>query len=379
MHDCAQYSQNGLRLSRRRSELIIYAVKDLTTGNETNALIGFALPMLAGNVFQQLYTMVDSIVVGRFVGTQALAAVGTAFPVIFLMVSLVMGLTMGTTVLVAQYYGAKDYAKVRAAVDTGYVILFWSGLVMSITGVASTNLILSILKVPADVMAPASAYLRVVFAGLLAMFGYNAVSAVLRGLGDSRTPLYLLVAASVANIALDLLFVVVFHWGAAGAAWATVLAQGLSFAGGIIYMNRHNQLARLDIRAMHFDRDSFKQNIRIGLPTGIQQTMVSMGMLALTRIVNGYGTTAIAAFSAASRLDSFALMPAMNLSQAISTFTGQNMGAGRTDRVKRGHLSAILMGGGISLAVGITVILAGPILIGLFTRDAAVKIGRAHV
>ncbi|OHD22353.1 MAG: MATE family efflux transporter [Spirochaetes bacterium GWB1_59_5] len=347
-------------------------MKDLTQGGETRTIITFALPMLIGNVFQQFYNMVDSIVVGNFVGTTALAAVGTAFPVIFLMISLVMGLTMGTTILVAQYFGAKADAKVRAAVDTGYITLFWAGLVMSIVGVLSTNAILTLLKVPADVFPEASAYLRIIFAGLLAMFGYNAISAILRGLGDSKTPLYLLMAASLLNVILDLLFVVVFGWGVPGVAWATVISQGASFAGGLIYVNKKNRLVSLNIKNLVFDKEIFKHSLRIGLPTGIQQTMVSLGMMALTRIVNGHGTATIAAFSAASRLDSFASMPAMNLSQAISTFTGQNMGAGKTERVKRGHLSAVIAGGAISIAVGAIVILFGKPLMGMFTSDAEV-------
>ena len=265
-------------------------MKDLTQGGETKAIVAFALPMLIGNVFQQFYNMVDSIVVGNFVGTTALAAVGTAFPVIFLMISLVMGLTMGTTVLVAQYFGAKDRAKVRAAVDTGYITLFWAGLAMSIIGVATTDWILVALKVPADVFPEASAYLRIIFAGLLAMFGYNAISAILRGLGDSKTPLYLLMAASLLNVVLDLLFVVGFGWGVSGASWATVISQGASFVGGIVWVNTRNDLVRLSIRELRFDREIFKHSLRIGLPTGVQQTMVSLGMMALTRIVNGYGT-----------------------------------------------------------------------------------------
>lgn len=347
-------------------------MKDLTQGSEAKVIINFALPMLIGNVFQQFYTMVDSIVVGNFVGTTALAAVGIAFPVIFLMISLVMGLTMGTTVLVAQYFGAKDSAKVRAAVDTGYITLFWAGLAMSIIGVASTDWILVALKVPADVFPEASAYLRIIFAGLLAMFGYNAISAILRGLGDSKTPLYLLVAASLLNVVLDLLFVVGFGWGVPGVAWATVISQAASFVGGLVWVNRKNDLVRLDIRELRFDRDIFKHSLRIGLPTGVQQTMVSLGMMTLSRIVNGFGTTTIAAFSVASRLDSFASMPAMNLSQAISTFTGQNMGAGKTERVKRGHRSAVIIGAAISAVVGAAVLLFGKPLMSLFTRDVEV-------
>ena len=163
-----------------------------------------------------------------------------------------------------------------------------------------------------------------------------------------------------------------FGWGVEGAAWATVLSQGISFIGGIVYLNRKNDYVRLDVRHLVFDKEVFKQSLRIGLPTGIQQTMVSLGMMALMRIVNGFGTATVAAYAAASRLDSFAMMPAMNLGQAISTFTGQNMGAGKTERVKRGHFSAVIVGTVISLAIGGAVIIFGKELMSMFTKDPQV-------
>lgn len=347
-------------------------MKDLTTGNETKGIIAFALPMLLGNVFQQLYSMVDSAIVGRFVGKTALAAVGASFPVMFLMIALIMGVTMGTTVLVAQYYGARDRESVRRAVDSGYIVLFWAGLALTVIGLLTANPILRLLKVPADTYGEASTYLRIIFSGMLPMFGYNAVSAILRGLGDSKTPLWILIAATLANIVLDLVFVVGFGWGVAGAAWATVIAQGLSFLGALAWLDRRNEFVRLELKALRFDKAIFAQSLRIGLPSGIQQTMVAAGMMALTRVVNGFGTDVMAGFAAASRLDAFASMPAMNLSQAISTFTGQNLGAGKPERVKRGHLSAIIVGAAISVAVGAAVVFAGAPLMTMFSTDPAV-------
>lgn len=347
-------------------------MKDLTQGNETKAIVLFALPMLLGNIFQQFYNMVDSFVVGRFVGTAALAAVGTGFPIIFLMIALIMGVTMGSTVLVAQYFGAKEYAKVRATVDTAYVFLFWAGLALSVLGVAFTEPILRLLRVPADVFPEASVYLRIIFAGMLPSFGYNAVSAILRGLGDSKTPLYLLVVSTLVNIVLDLSFVVLFHWGVAGVAWATVIAQTASFAGAIVVLNRKNQFLRLKLKELSFDREVFGLSLKIGLPTGLQQTLVAAGMMALTRIVNGFGTTTMAAYAAASRLDSFASMPAMSLGAAATTFVGQNLGARKPERVKRGHLSAVLLGAAYSLLTAAAVIVFGRALMGIFSADAAV-------
>jgi len=355
-------------------------MRDLTTGSETKSIILFALPMLFGNLFQQFYNMVDSWVVGRFIGTGALAAVGTCFPVVFLMLSLIMGVTMGSSVLVSQYFGAKDYGKVRKAVDAGYIFIFWASLAISVAGVASAGAIMRLLGVPEAIRPQATAYLRIIFAGSLANFGYNAVSAILRGLGDSKTPLYLLIIATLVNVVLDLVFVAVFHWGVEGAAWATVISQAVSFLGSFALLNKRGSYARIELRSIGFDRDVFKQSLRIGLPTGIQQTLVATGMMVLTRLVNGFGPAAMAGYAAAARLDTLASMPAMNLSNAISTFTGQNLGAGKPERVRRGHRSAILVGAGFSIAVTILVASFGGPLISIFSDDPAViEVGRRYL
>ncbi len=348
------------------------AMKDLTKGDETRQLIGFALPMLLGNIFQQFYNMVDSFVVGRFLGTTALAAVGVSFPIIFFMLALIMGVAMGSTVLISQYFGAKDTESLRKVISTSYIFLFIAGVIMTVIGVFSTTFILRALAVPETIMPEASAYLRIIFAGMLATFGYNGVAAMLRGLGDSKTPLYLLIASTLINIILDLVFVVVFHWGVAGAAWATIIAQGVSFIGALIVLDTRNPYVRLDGRNLKWDKAIFAQILRIGLPTGLQQTLVSLGMMVLTRIVNGFGPLAMAAYTAAARIDSIASMPAMNLSQAVTTFTGQNMGAGKTERVRRGHLSAIAVSIAISLAMTLCVALFGRQLMGIFTVDEGV-------
>ncbi len=347
-------------------------MRDLTKGSETSSIILFALPMLLGNVFQQFYNMVDSWVVGRFVGTGALAAVGTSFPVIFLMLALIMGVTMGTTVLVSQYYGAKDFDKVRKAVNTGYAFIFWAGIALTVAGVALAAPIMRLLGVPEEIMPEATAYLRIIFAGSLTTFGYNAVSAILRGLGDSKTPLYLLIAATLVNVVLDLVFVAVFHWGVAGAAWATVISQAISFLGSLAILDKRNPFVRVAPREVRVDRDIFRLTLRIGLPTGVQQTLVAAGMMVLTRVVNGFGAATMAGFAAASRLDSFAAMPAMNLSQALSTFVGQNLGAGKPERVRRGHLSAMAVGTGFSIFTSVLVMALGAPLVSIFSDDPGV-------
>ncbi len=347
-------------------------MKDLTQGKESTLILMFALPMLIGNVFQQFYNMVDSWVVGQFVGTDALAAVGASFPLVFLMVALVMGLAMGSNVLIAQYYGAKNMAKVKAAIDTTYIVLFSSSIVLTIVGLLSAEFILRLLRVPESILPLSLEYLRIIYAGLILMFGYNGVSAILRGLGDSKTPLVMLMVSTVLNVVLDLIFVRVFRWGVPGVAWATVISQGVSFFGSVIYLNRTHELLRTDFRKLHFDKDIFLASLKIGLPAGIQQTLVSLGIMFMSAVVNGFGTTVIAGFVAAGRIDSFIAMPAMNISMALSTFTGQNMGAQKPDRVRNGYKAALQIGLAITVVLVLVLLLFGRALVAIFTTDQAV-------
>jgi len=347
-------------------------MRDLTKGDEATTLITFALPMLLGNVFQQFYNMVDSFVVGRFVGTNALAAVGVSFPVIFLLVALIMGITMGSSVLISQFFGARDRERLASTISTSYLFLFGAGIFMSVIGFFSVPFILNILAVPPEIYSEARSYMSIILGGMLITFGYNGVSAMLRGIGDSKTPLYLLIAASLMNVVLDLVFVIVFHWGVAGAAWATLISQAFSFISAMVIFNRTESHMKVELKKLSWNKEIFGNMIKIGLPTGIQQTLVSLGMMMLTRIVNEFGPSTMAAYTAAARIDSFASMPAMNLSQALMTFTGQNMGAGKTERVKKGHRAAIIMNIVISLSITLLVTLAGHWLIGIFTTDSVV-------
>ncbi len=347
-------------------------MRDLTKGDEATTLITFALPLLLGNVFQQFYNMVDSFVVGRFVGTHALAAVGVSFPVIFLLLALIMGITMGSSVLISQFFGAKDDTRLAATISTSYIFLFAAGVLMSILGVLAVPLILDLLAVPQDLYAEAKSYMGIILGGMVITFGYNGVSAMLRGVGDSKTPLYLLVAASLMNVFLDLIFVIVFHWGVAGAAWATLISQAFSFIMAMVIFNRTESQMKIKLNKLSWNREIFGSMLKIGLPTGLQQTLVSLGMMMLSRLVNEFGAATMAAYAAASRIDSFASMPAMNLSQALMTFTGQNMGAGKTERVRKGYRAAIVMNIVISLSITLLVTLAGRWLIGIFTTDETV-------
>jgi len=348
-------------------------MQDLTTGKEGKLIFQFAAPMLIGNVFQQLFSVIDSIIVGNFIGKEALAAVGASFPVIFMMVSLIVGLVMGTTVVISQYYGAKDFDRVKRAIDTMYIYSTGAAIITTVAGLLLAEPLLRLLGLPEEIMPQATTFLRIYFSGTIIFFGYNGTSAALRGLGDSKTPLYFLIIATIVNIILVLLFVGLFKWGVAGAAYATLVANGIAFGLAAFWLNRTHKLIRIGIRGLRFDREIFRQSIRIGLPTGIQQTFVALGNLALLSIVNKFGTNVIAGFSVASRLDSLAMIPAMSFSQALSTFVGQNIGARKTERIRTGLLATLKMAGSVTIITSVFIVLFGHFIMGLFTKDIEVR------
>jgi putative MATE family efflux protein len=356
-------------------------MRNLTEGRESRVIFTFALPMLIGNVLQQVYNLTDAWVVGQFVGKTALAAVGSSFSIVFLLVALVMGVTMGSGIMISQYYGAGDLERVRRTISTAFWYVLVASVVLTGLGLLLSRPLLMLLRVPDDVLPQAVTYLNIMFAGTVLSFGYNALSAVLRALGDSRTPLYFLAIAVAANVGLDLWFVIGFGWGVAGAAWATIISQGIAFVASFIYMQRsRQQVLHIDVRHLLFDRAIFARSMRIGLPSGGQQTLVAAGFMALARIVNGFGTDAIAAYTAAGRLDSFAGMPAMNFAMALTTFVGQNLGAGKPDRVRHGFRATLLMSGAFALGATLLMVFAKEPLIRIFNTDpAVVAIGSSYL
>jgi len=355
-------------------------MKDLTVGNEGRLIWRFAVPMLIGNVFQQLYQVVDSIIVGNVLGKEALASVGATFPIIFALIALIIGLGSGFGIVISQYFGAQQMNKVKRTISTMFIALGILSIAMSIIGISLSTPILKLLKLPDELMHDASTYLNIYLGGILVFFGYNGTSAVLRGLGDSKTPLVFLIISTVANIILDLLFVVVFEWGIAGAAWATVVSTAGAFITAAIYLNRTHAILNFRLSEMKFDKMIFKQGVRIGLPTGLQQTFVAFGMMAIMGIVNGFGTDVIAAYSVGFRIDSFASLPAMALSAALATFTGQNLGAGKDHRVKKGLIATLLMATAFCIVLVTTIIAFRQHIVGVFNSDPEViRIGSEYL
>jgi putative MATE family efflux protein len=348
------------------------SMRDMTEGPAGSQIIRFAMPMLLGNIFQQLYHIVDTIIIGQYIGKQALAAAGASFPVIFVLVSLVIGITTGSTIIISQYYGAKNFEQVKRAVDTTVVFLFFASLVFTIIGLIFIEYIWIWIGLPHELIADATLYFNVFAAGLIFMFGYNGISAVLRGLGDSKTPLYFLIIASILNIAFDLIFVLGFNMGIGSVAFATVLAQAISFFLCVIYLNKTHTIIKIKFKNLIFDKELFIKSLRIGLPTGFQHTFVALGMTAMIGIVSNFGTNTIAAFTIAGRIDSFAALPAMNFSIALSTFVGQNIGANKLDRVKAGLRYTLIVTSMISILVSIVAWFWGKYLMMIFTNDPIV-------
>ncbi len=357
----------------------MFKIADLTKGNEGKRIFMFALPMLIGNVFQQLYNTADSIIVGRTLGKSPLAAVSSAGPIMFLLISLLAGITVGSTVVISQYYGAKDIEKVKRAISTTYIFIFIGSIIMTIIGIIFCDTILDLIRVPDEIKIYSSEYLKIIFIGIIGMAFYNSLAAILRGLGDSLTPLYFLIGATILNIVLDLIFIINFHMGVSGAAWATIISQLSAAIGCFLFVNKKNVLLRINIKNMVFDLSLFAESVKIGLPTAIQQMLVSLGMTLTQSMVNGYGIDAVAGYGAAGRIESFASMPAMNFSNALSAFVGQNIGAGEQKRAQRGLKYTIVISGGITIIISLILVLFGSHLINVFNSDSnVVAIGKEY-
>ena len=328
---------------------------DMTAGSPLSLIIRFSLPLLAGNVLQQLYNMVDSMVVGNFVGSNAFAAVNISFPIVFLMSSLFLGIGGGASVLISQFYGAGDMEKVQKTVDTIYKVTLLGAIPMTIIGLLAVRPLFRLIEVPESQMEMAVTYCLIIFAGLIGSLGYNVNAGILQGLGNGKAPLIFLAISSAINVVLDLLLVAVVPWGVAGAAIATIAAQFGSWAFGIIYINKHIDGIQIRFKTEH-DKELLGQIIKLGVPTAIQTSQFSVAMLIMQWVVNGFGDNFVAGFTAANKVDAFAFLPIQSLSIAMTTYVGQNIGAGLVERVKRGVRSGVL------LSVGLCVVITAAVL-----------------
>ena len=344
----------------------------MTEGVIWKQLLLFALPLLLGNLFQQFYNTVDSIVVGNYIGANALASVGASTPIVNLMVGMFTGLGTGAGVVIAQFFGAKDHKGVHDGVHTTIALCLVSGLVMAVVGVALSPTILRLLDTPAEIMEGSVTYLQIYFMGVMALMIYNMGSGILRAVGDSRTPLYFLMVSSVVNILLDLLFVIKIQMGVAGVAWATLIAQAISACLVLIRLMTSTESYKLILKDIRFHKKMLLETVRIGLPGGIQNAVISFSNLIVQYNINSFGAAAVAGCSAYTKIDGFAILPVMSFSMAITTFTGQNIGAKNYDRVRKGAKTCLVIALAVTLTLSGGLYLFGEKLLRVFSSDQQV-------
>ena len=346
-------------------------LRNMTVGSPAGHIFYFALPLLLGSFLQQLYNMVDSWVVGNYAGDASLAAVGVGYPVIFMFTSLFMGLSGGGTVVIAQFYGAGNMGRVRDAVDTVYTAFMASAIPITLLALGLVKPVLLLMQVQAYAWAESWLYLTVVSAGLVGAIGYNLNAGILGGLGNSRTTLLFLAISSVMNIVLDLVFVLGLGMGVLGVALGTIISQAFSWLFGLFYINRRYPAIAIRPFCRRFDRALFRQIMGIGLPAGIQMYLVALGAMVVMSKINSFGKEFAAAYNVGSKLDSLAFLPVQSLSNAVTAFVGQNTGAKRPDRVRRG-IRMTVAASVVWSAVMLVLIPLGPTLVGFFSDTPAV-------
>lgn len=346
-------------------------VKDMTNGNETKLLLQFMTPMLVGNIFQQVYNLADSIVVGRHVGSDALGAVGCTASITFLFFALCQGLASGAGVIVSQYFGAKDNEKVKKTIANSFYIVMLSGIVLSVLGFVLARPVLTLLDTPKVQLQDAVDYMQIVCAGTIAVATYNYVAQIMRALGDAKTPLIFLLFATALNIILDIVFVVHMDMGVKGAGYATVIAQAVSAIGCFVVGVITNPYFKLGIEHIKLDTEICKLCFNVGMPLAIQSMTIAISCVVLQRVVNGFEEDVVSAFTVTSRIEQFVQQPFGSLAVAISTFTGQNMGAGKTERVRRALIRGIWITAIISAVMLVVSFVFGEFIVGCFVRDSA--------
>lgn len=344
----------------------------MTEGSIWKKLLMYSIPLILGNLFQQLYNTVDSIIVGNYIGSEALAAVGSSGSIINLLIGFCVGASAGAGVVIAQFFGAQDKEGVRKAVHTTLAIAIAAGVVMTVVGILLVPFLLRAMGTPEEVFGQAVTYLQVYFGGIFFSVIYNMSAGILNAVGNSSRSLIYLMIAAVSNIFLDLLLVVVLKMGIVGAALATDISQLLSCIFILLFLTRSQEIYRVRLREIRFYERMSSKIIKIGLPTGIQHVVISFSNVLVQSSVNSFGAAAMAGFAAYIKIDGFNILPVMSFSTAATTFTGQNIGAGKYDRVKRGMYVSLAMGIIYTIATGILLLIFAPQVIGVFTDNQEV-------
>lgn len=344
----------------------------MTEGSIWKKILFFSIPLILGNLFQQLYNTVDSIIVGNYIGSEALAAVGSSGSLINLLIGFCIGASAGAGVVIAQFYGAQDKEGVRKAVHTTIAIAIAAGAILTIVGIVTTPLLLKAMGTPKEVFDQASIYLKVYFGGILFSVVYNMSAGILNAVGNSKRSLVYLMIAATSNIFLDLLFVVVFKMGIVGAAIATDISQLLSCIFIILFLVRSEDVYRVKLKDIRCYDNLLGKILKIGLPTGVQNIVISLSNVIVQSSVNSFGAVAMAGFAAYIKVDGFNILPVLSFSMAATTFVGQNVGAGRLDRVKKGMYVSVAMGIIYTVCTGILLLAFAPQVIGVFTQNGKV-------
>lgn len=353
---------------------------DLTEGKVWKVIVRFAVPLLVGNLLQQFYNITDSIIVGQFLGKEALAAVSASFFIYYFIISLVIGVGSGTTVVISQLFGAKQYQKVQLAFSSFFIFMLVGGIILSIAGIIFAEPVFRPTNTPEEVIPQAVAYFRIYIGGTFLFVTFNSIISILRGVGESVRPMLFILITTVLNIAFDLLFILVFKWGIEGAARATVVSQGIGMCIALAYVNNTHPLLSIKKQDMLFDWKLFKESLKIGLPTSVQQCAIALGLIALLGIVNSFGTNTLTAYGAAGKIDTIITQAILTLSGALAAFCGQNIGAGRLDRVKKGVQFTMYTNIALGLLTFAAVYLFGNEMMRIFTKDIdVVAIGKEYL
>ena len=345
---------------------------DMTRGKPWRLITAFAIPVLLSQVFQQLYNTADALIVGRFLGDEALAAVSSSGTLIFLIISFFTGMSMGASVTISRYFGAGDYARVSRAIHTNVLLALLCGIVLTVFGVALTPTFLRWMGTDPDVLPEAISYFRYYFFGILAVVMYNTCKGIMNALGDSRRPLYYLILSSLVNIVLDLLFIAVFHWGVWSAAAATTISQAVSMVLCLIHLTKKGTIYQVRLRDLRLDREMLGQIFRYGLPSGVQNSVIGFANVIVQSNINSFGKLAMAAYGAYSKLEGFAFLPVTSFTMALTTFVSQNLGAGEYDRAKKGSRFGIITSLLLAELIGVLMYLFAPQLTAIFTETPEV-------
>ena len=347
-------------------------VKDMTVGNSYRLILEFAFPVFLSQLFQQFYNTADTLIVGKFLGTEALAAVSSSGTLIFLMVSFFVGTAMGAGVVISRYFGAGEYDRVSRAIHTTVMLGLVCGVFLTVTGVILTPTFLRWMDTDPDVLPQAVEYFRVYFLGALAVVEYNNCKSIMNALGDSKRPLYYLIFSSVLNIILDILFIGIFHWGVWSAAAATTLSQAASMVLCLIHLSKKGTFYQLQLKKMRFDGRMLKEIIYFGFPSGIQNSVIGFANVIVQTNINSFGKLATAAYGSYAKIEGFAFLPITSFTMALTTFTSQNLGAKKYDRAKKGSRFGIVTSVILAELIGVGIYCGAPWLMGMFTDNPEV-------